>query len=111
MTSSTATPAPTLDKLQTQIDAMKAFIGIDGYRAGQQRIRDNYISQLQDIVADAKLVISDSKVDSERREAAATQMMQSATLLKGRIDQLDKELGAAGEDGNRATRRRNGKRS
>lgn len=97
--------APTLDELQTQIEAMKAFIGLDGYRAGQQRIRANYTTQLQDTVADAKLIVSDGSMNEKRQEILAHQLMETANTLKGRIDQLDKELGA-GEEVNRATRRR-----
>ena len=96
---------PTLEELQTQIEAMKSFIGLDGYRAGQQRIRDTYTSQLQNLVADAKLILEDPGLDEERKEASVVQILANASTLKRRIDQLDKELGA-GEEGNRATRRR-----
>lgn len=99
----------TLDELQTQIDAMKAFIGIDGYRAGQQRIRDNYLARLQDEVADAKLIMADRALDDEVRETVLTRKVEMAETLKRRIDALDKEIGP-GEDRNRAARRRTSKR-
>ena len=95
---------PTTDELQTQIDAMKAFIGNDGYRAGQQRIRDNYTASLQNIVADATLILSDKAVDAELRETQVADKLEAAMLLKRRIDKLDQELGDP--EGNRASRRR-----
>ena len=90
----------TLEELQIQIEAMKAFIGLDGYRAGQQRIRENYKSQLQDLIADAKLISADPTLNEERKEASLIRAVRNATQLKNRIDQLDQELGA-GEEGNR----------
>lgn len=95
---------PTTDELQTQIDAMKAFIGVDGYQAGQRRLREGYAQRLQEVVAEAQLVMSEGLPD-EALQAALAPHVRNMTLLKGRIDRLDRELGP-GESGNRAARRR-----
>lgn len=95
---------PTTDELQTQIDAMKAFIGIDGYQAGQRRLREGYAARLQEVVAESQLVISED-LPAETLQAALAPHVRNMDLLKGRIDRLDRELGPS-ENGNRSARRR-----
>jgi len=97
----------TLDDIQAQVDALKAFIGIEGYRQGQQRIRAKYMAQLQDEIADAKLILADTALDEKVRLTAAARGAAIAETLKRRVDELDKQLGTAAPNGNRAARRRN----
>lgn len=94
----------TPEELQTQIDAMKAFIGLEGYQAGQRRVREDYLGQLQNAVADAKTITVDKKLDEKAREVVLGRLVFQMDMFKRRIDQLDRELGP-GEGGNRATRR------
>lgn len=96
--------APTTDELQTQIDAMKAFIGIDGYQAGQRRLRDAYRAKLEDTVAESQVIL-DQPEDTAAKLTALENIAQTMVVLKDRIDFLDRQLGPA-ETGNRATRRR-----
>lgn len=95
----------TLEGLQEQIETMKAFIGLDGYRSGQQRVRETYLAQLQQVVADAKLIMGDTEMDEEAREAMLDRMLSQMDVFKRRIDRLDRELGPR-DGGNRAQRRR-----
>lgn len=95
----------TLEDQQAQIDALRAFVGIDGYRAGQERMRTEYMARLQNVIAEAKVQSADPELPEAVREALLAQRLEGANQLKRWIDKLNRELGP-GAAGNRATRRR-----
>ena len=102
-------PAPDLEKMQAQIEEMRAFIGPEGLRAGQERVRANYTETLENEVADSLLVMADD-IDDEEREVVLAAKTKLMTKVHHRIASLDRTLGPPEKNGNRHVRRRRAKR-
>lgn len=97
---------PSLEELRSLIrDEVRAIVDPEGYRAGQQRVRQSYMDQLQNELVDFDLVDRDREIAEEAREMVLQTKGNTILLLRRRIEDLDRAL-SLGENGNRAQRRR-----
>ena len=96
---------PTIEELRALIrEEVRSIIDPEGYAAGQKRIRENYMAQLQNELADFDVVERDKGLEEELRETVLLRKGDTILLLKRRVEDLDRAL-KLGENGNRAQRR------